>query len=239
MLSRKEFERVIAELTGLSFASSMILVGSSALYRLSSRVSPMTEDVDVALPEALLVRDSKVVRGELTSCGFTQVESTATWVDRRGASVDLLTFDRDESSDRAGGAPGLPAMLFASLNRILTDPEGRGVVAGAPGHLSAVGLVLSKLTTLRLEKGVKDRLHALLLIAEHSPRPGFRDDFVALGGRFGAEEREDMVPDAQMALLSLQDRGAGQPDWAREYVHSLEEIRSGFLLLEEMTHAWR
>lgn len=238
MLSRDEFERVRRALSGLSFSRELVLVGSSALFALDSRLPPETEDVDVVVPEDILCRTPERVRGALEASGLVQVEATATWMTRDGLSVDLLAVAHGVTEDRVGGTPAMPAMVFADLARIILDDRSRGVVPGRPGHLSRAGLALSKLLTVRLEKGPKDRIHALLLIQEGAADAESLASLSSLIGELPASQREDLLPEAQLALVTISGAGVGAPDAARAYASRVDAAREGFELLREVLARW-
>ena len=61
----------------------------------------------------------------------------------------------------------------------------------------------SKLLTVRLHKGTKDKLQALLALAACSDDPAFVHAFVELMRRFPHGKLEDVVPDAQAAALAI------------------------------------
>ena len=68
---------------------------------------------------------------------------------------------------------------------------------------SAAALAAAKLLTIRLEKGSKDKLQALLLIDENRSDERFLSDRRALLDRFERDRVEDAVADVQAAFLSL------------------------------------
>lgn len=226
MLSREEFEDIAARLATLSFARELVLIGSAALYRLLEDVPPMTEDVDVLLPEELLVHEEETVRRELERIGFRQAGRTATWVDPAGLSLDLVGSSSTDTLDRAGGTLQTPVMVFNDLNLILSEPAGAGRLAGRPDSLSAAGLALSKLLTLRLDKGLKDRLHALLLLARQPEDSAFDAGFLALLDRFGTECVEELFPEAQAAFIAAGGTSEATP-WFREYASRMGDLRLG------------
>jgi hypothetical protein len=198
----------------------------------------MTEDVDLAVPESLLQGDESRFRTALEGAGFRQVPGTATWTDEVGHSLDLLAFVEGDSEDRPGGTPGIPAMVFADLNRILQSALGRNDT-GCPGHLSVAGLVLAKLLTLRVEKGPKDRLHALLLLAEHEQDEELSPSLSALAATFPADTLEDVLPEAQAAVIALEQQSTLAGDWVRPYAARSGEVRKGFRVLQGIVETWR
>lgn len=230
MLTREELDFVVERLGRTSFAREVTLVGSAALYRLSTRIPPMTDDVDIAVPEDLLVRSEGEVRQGLEAQGFRNVAGTATWIDDAGVSLDILAHAPGEGSDRVGGGPTLRVMVFADLSAILADPRGR--VPGAPGHLSAAGLVLSKLLTLRAEKGTKDRLHALLLLGERGADDACARDLAGLLEGVGVAIREDVLAEAQAACVALGGAVVADDPWLRGYADRVDVVRVGFERLQ-------
>src|SRR3954469_15892249 len=83
-------------------------------------------------------------------------------------------------------------------------PERSTVELRGGGHaLSPAALAASKLLTVRLEKGSKDKLQALLLIEENSDDPEFLDALRRHLLSFDAENVKDVLADAQVAAMAV------------------------------------
>lgn len=202
MLTRQQFEALWATIAQTAIRDEAVVVGSAALYLYSKHISPMTHDLDIIVPVATLVAHGQEMTEQLERTGFSHVPDTATYVASDGSSFDVLGTDQPGQGDRVAHLPSLAVMVFEDLcvlaaNEAIEEHEGKRV-------LSAAGLVWSKLLTLRLEKGAKDKLQALALIDEQSTAPHFDAQFKKLSALFSAMAREDALAEAQAAFASLE-----------------------------------
>jgi hypothetical protein len=94
-------------------------------------------------------------------------------------------------------------MVFADLSRLLTLPRSTRELASGGTVLSPATLAAAKLLTIRLEKGSKDKLQALLVIAKNAADPDFLEHLRHLVTALPADRIEDAIADAQAALLAV------------------------------------
>lgn len=129
---------------------------------------------------------------------------------------------------------GLRVMVFGELGRILRDPESvetglSGIRTLAPAAFCAV-----KLLTLRVEKGAKDKLQALLVVAERKDNARFLAGLSRLLRAFGSDRVLDVVGDAQAAFLALQRDPAFRDHGAEGYSRFVQQAEAGQKALVEL-----
>ncbi len=78
--------------------------------------------------------------------------------------------------DRIGGGETLPIMVYGDLSKVLSAPGSTIELPTRGVALSPAALTAVKLLTIRLEKGSKDKLQALLLIEENGADEAFREE---------------------------------------------------------------
>ena len=88
--------------------------------------------------------------------------------------------------------------------------------------------------TVRVEKGAKDKLQALLIISERAGDAAFRGTLSEILGRFDEETRSDVLADAQVAFLSLKKDPTFRDHGAERYASFLEGLESGYRALIEI-----
>ena len=210
----------------------LVLGGSSALLVVDPGVPPMTRDVDFLVDEGWLGRHEEHVTRSLRGVGIEQIPGTATFRDPGGRSFDLVGYSMEDPRDRLGGGRELRVAVFSELGRILADEKAVLPMQGGGACLSPAGFCAAKLSTLRLDKGAKDRLHALLVLGTRGHEPSFCTDLARLLASLGdALWREDVLADARQALLVLQrDPLLASPD-AAPYSAFLDRILSGLAAL--------
>jgi hypothetical protein len=135
--------------------------------------------------------------------GFEHQPGTPTFTSGDGLSLDLVGYSGTDLVDRIGGGRDLPVMVYADLSRLLSLPGATWELPGGGTVLSPATLAAAKLLTIRLEKGSKDKLQALLVIAENSGDDDFLADLRRLLAVFPPDRIEDAVADAQAALLAV------------------------------------
>jgi hypothetical protein len=210
-----------------------ILVGSSGLFGFATSVPPYTEDVDLALPESFVVREGERIVDELVARGFRHPAGSATFIDPRdGTSFDFLGHGAPSDGDHIGGAGRLRVMVFEDLSRLLADPRATAPLVHGRS-LTPAGFIAAKVLTERVHKGSKDKLQALLVLAERADDAACRRDVRGLLGLFDRERRDDARADAQGALLAL----AGDPSFtdagAEGYAQRLTAAQRGLGCLFE------
>ncbi len=164
---REDVLALMQALGRTDLATHLILAGSSAIHAISDKIPALTEDIAVIVDAEWLREHETHVLSTLAALGFVLVAATCTFVSDTGSSLDLVGYSRRDRTDRVGGGARIAVMVFADLSTILTDP--RAVVKIGGGALAA-----AKLLTLRLDKGAKDKLQALLLVDEHRDAPASR-----------------------------------------------------------------
>jgi hypothetical protein len=198
-----------------------VLAGSSGVFAASETLPALTEDTDVVVDAEWLAAHEAEVLADLARLGFGHEPGTPTFTrSSDGLSLDLIGASRVDRTDRVGGGARVPVMVFADLSTILDAESAIVDVPGGGRALSPAALAVSKLLTVRLEKGAKDKLQALLIVDERREDARFAADARDLLRRFPADAVEDAFADARAALLALSgDRervdpaGSGYAPW--------------------------
>jgi hypothetical protein len=125
-------------------------------------------------------------------------------------------------------------MVFSDLSKILSAPGSIIELPTQGKSLSPAALAATKLLTVWLEKGSKDKLQALLLIEENAGNEIFRNDLRRLLGLFDSEQVEDALSDAQMACLAISGDATRADVQSRGYVEMFQAVRRGLALLEQI-----
>ena len=215
----------------------LILAGSSGVYGVSGSIPALTEDVDVLVDAEWISTQEEMVLDQMRRLGFEHQPGTPTFTAADGLSLDLVGYSRLDAVDRIGGGKQLPVMVFADLSRLLSVPGSTLTLAGGGTVLSPAALAIAKLLTIRLEKGSKDKLQALLVIAENAEDRDFLEQLRRLIAAFPADRIEDAVADAQAALLAISadvrlagPQAAGYAGMQRGLEHGLAVLQrlSGF-----------
>jgi hypothetical protein len=181
----------------------LILAGSSGMYGVSETIPALTEDVDVLVDADWVGAKQATVIGEMRRLGLDHQPGTAIFTAVGGLSLDLVGYSRHDLVDRIGGGQELPVMVYADLSRLLSLPRSTRELPSGGTALSPAALAAAKLLTIRLEKGSKDKLQALLVIAENAGDGGFLEDLGHFLRSFPADRLEDAIADAQAAQLAI------------------------------------
>ncbi len=181
----------------------LILAGSSGIYGVSESIPALTEDVDVLVDADWVAAAEETVIDEMGRLGLRHQAGTATFTAAGDLSLDLVGYSRRDVVDRIGGGRQLPVMVYADLSRLLSLPHSTRDLASGGKALSPATLAAAKLLTIRLEKGSKDKLQALLVIAENAADASFLEDLGRLLRAFPLDRLEDAVADARAALLAV------------------------------------
>ena len=80
-----------------------MLVGSSGLFGFETAVPALTEDIDVAVPEATVARHGREIVDALQAQGFEHQTGTASFLGPENAVFDLLGHGEAEEGDHTGG----------------------------------------------------------------------------------------------------------------------------------------
>lgn len=200
---RQATRELLRRLASAPFGARLVLAGSSGLYAASDALPALTEDLDFLVDADWLAAHERELLADLLQLGFRHEPGTCTFTSSDGTSLDLVGYSAPAAGDRIGGGATLPVMVYADLGVIL-GAEGSVIeLVGGGRALSAEALAASKLLTVRLEKGSKDKLQALLLIDENAARPRFLEGLRGLLARFEPDRVEDALADAQAATLAL------------------------------------
>lgn len=206
-MDRPERPAVLSLLSRLGdspLGDQLILAGSSGLYGASETIPALTEDVDVVVDADWVAAHEILVLDEMRRLGFDHQPETCTFSLPDGTSLDLVGYSKEDQVDRIGGGPHLPVMVFGDLSKLLSASESTVGLSGGGRALSPAALAVSKLLTVRLEKGSKDKLQALLLIEENANDPEFLAALRRHLSYFDAEVVKDALADAQVAAMAVE-----------------------------------
>ena len=229
--------RVLAALRKSAVGDTAVLIGSSGLFGFETSVPALTEDIDVAIPEALAAESGSEIVSALLLAGFSHEAGTATFTDGQGITFDLLGHGDPASGDHIGEGGPLRIMVFEDLSRVVG--LGRAVLHLPDGGfaLTPAGFVVIKLLTERGHKGLKDKLQALLVIAERSADSVFSAEVVRLLSSVDPIRVDDALASAQEAFLGLGHNPAFADAGAEGYGRCLPDVERGFVRLGELVVA--
>ncbi len=194
---------ILRLLADTALGQRLILGGSSGLYAASTKIPALTEDVDVLVDADWAAAHEAELLSEMQKVGFRHHSGTCTLTASSGHSLDLVGYSEKDRSDRIGGGEQVPIMIFADLSTLLQIADTTAEVATGGRALTAEALAVAKLLTIRLEKGAKDKIQALLLIEESGDDKIFLDRLRQLLDRFESDRIEDALADAKLAVLAL------------------------------------
>jgi hypothetical protein len=222
--------RVLTALLHTPVGDSAVLVGSSGLFGFPTDVPALTEDIDIAIPEALVVRHGQAIVDTLHEQGFQHEEGTATFIGPAGASFDLLGHGDPSEGDHVGGTGPLRVMVFEDLSRILGDPASTAVLPAGGRALTPAGFTASKLLTERAHKGIKDKIQALLVLAER-PDETFAQEVAHLLRDLSPARLDDVRAGAQHASFLLASDPAFSDAGAEGYTPVARQVEVGLKCL--------
>lgn len=213
----------------------LILAGSSGIYGVSETIPALTEDVDVLIDADWVAKQERRLLEEMVELGFEHLPGTCTFHGKEGLSLDLVGFSRRDTIDRIGGGETVPIMVFGDLSRVLSAPGSMvELPAGGGLTLSPAALTTTKLMTIRLEKGSKDKLQALLLVAENQTNEEFLKELTRLLSLFEPDRIEDALADAQAACLAVSGDAMLADTQSSGYMDMTRAIRRGLATLEDL-----
>jgi len=125
-------------------------------------------------------------------------------------------------------------MIFGDLSRVLAAAGSTVEVPTQGRALSPAALAAVKLLTIRLEKGSKDKLQALLLIEENESDESFLNELHRLLSLFDSDRIEDALADAQAACLAVSGDAMRADAQSSGYTEMALAIRSGLTILENL-----
>ncbi|HVR10509.1 MAG TPA: hypothetical protein VMW75_20855 [Thermoanaerobaculia bacterium] len=232
--SRVETLEMLRRIKDSPLGDRLILAGSSGVYGVSETIPALTEDIDVLIDADWLAAHEGMVLEQMRQLGFQHQPGTPTFTSPAGLSLDLVGYSRRDVADRIGGGKALPVMVFADLSRLLSLPQSIRELPSGGSTLSPATLAAAKLLTVRLEKGSKDKLQALLVIAENAGDEDFLRQLRALMGAFPPDRVEDAIADAHAALLAVSADVAVAGPQAAGYAGMLAELEQGLILLQRL-----
>jgi hypothetical protein len=225
---------LLGRLRASALGERLILAGSSGIYGVSETIPALTEDVDVLIDADWVSSEEKHLLEDMGRFGFEHVPGTATFLLPEGLSLDLVGYSLKDSVDRIGGGPNVPVMVFSDLSRILSAPGSILELASGGRALSPAALTATKLLTIRLEKGSKDKLQALLLIEENAGADGFLDHLHRLLSLFEPDRVEDALADAQAACLAVSGDVMRADAQSAGYAEMSKAVDRGLALLRKL-----
>ncbi|MFH1177387.1 MAG: hypothetical protein V1750_08265 [Acidobacteriota bacterium] len=235
VVTRQDAMNALAALRRTVAGDRAILVGSSGLLGLETEVAPLTEDVDIAIPAAIVEQQGASLVAGLAEEGFAHLAGSATFVgERDGVGLDLLGYGHPAEGDHIAGGEPLRVMVFSDLSRLLAMPAATQTLPGGARALTAAGFVACKLLTERGHKGAKDKLQALLVLAERGQDPGTLADLRALLREFEPERLDDLAASAQEAFLSLAGDPLFRDGGAEGYAPFAHQVEAGFRRLQDV-----
>lgn len=231
MTDRDVARRVLRALNESPVGGTAVLVGSSGLFGFDTEVPALTEDVDVCVPELLVGAHGDAIIEGLGRQGFAHEPGTATFLSEDGIVFDLLGHGDPAAGDHIGGTGRLRVMVFEDLSRIIGDAGATMAVADVGRALTPAGFVASKLLTERAHKGTKDKIQALLVLAERGSDKGFAAELARLLGSMEAVRLEDVRASAQDALLALERDPTFSDAGAEGYASVRQQVAAGLTQL--------
>ena len=212
----------------------LILAGSSGVYGISETIPALTEDVDVLVDADWIAAEEGAVLEHMRQLGFQHQPGTPTFTSAAGLSLDLVGYSRRDVTDKIGGGKTLPVMVFADLSRLLSLPHATRELPSGGATLSPATLAAAKLLTIRLEKGSKDKLQALLVIAENAGDEEFLEHLKGLLDAFTPDRMEDAIADAHAALLAVSADVIAAGPQAAGYAGMQESLERGLTVLQRL-----
>ena len=205
------------------------------MYGVSETIPALTEDVDVLVDADWVAVHEAAVLEHMGRLGFEHQAGTSTFTSADGLSLDLVGYSQQDAADRIGGGEALRVMVFADLSRLLSMPRATLELPSGGRALSPAALAAAKLLTIRLEKGSKDKLQALLVIAENAGAGEFLEHLRQLLRSFPPDRVEDAVADAQAALLTVSTDVVLAGSQAAGYAGMLRGLEEGLAVLLRLT----
>jgi hypothetical protein len=234
-VSRPERPEVLALLRRIRsspLGERLILAGSSGVFGASETIPALTEDVDVLIDADWVAKEEHRLLDEMRQLGFEHQSGTSTFVRQDGLSLDLVGYSERDFADRIGGGRAVPIMVFGDLSQVVAAPGSTVELPTEGRALSPAALAAVKLLTIRLEKGSKDKLQGLLLIAENAADEDFLSELRRLLMLFEPDRIEDAVSDAQTACLAVSGdvvradaESSGYADMSRAINDGLEILK--------------
>lgn len=205
-----------------------MLVGSSGLFGFETQVPALTEDIDIAVPEATVARHGREIVEALRAQGFEHQPGTASFLGPEDAVFDLLGHGDAKEGDHTGGTDALRVMVFEDLSRLLATPRATMELPSGGRALRPASFVAAKLLTDRAPKGAKDKLQALLVLAERGGDEAFAAEVRGYLAAVDPERLADVRAGAQSAVFSLQRDPTFSDAGAEGYAPMRHQVEAGF-----------
>lgn len=231
MTDRPSALRVLAALRRTPIGDGAVLVGSSGLFGFDTKVPALTEDIDVAVDVSKVEDDGPAIVDELSRQGFSHEPGTATFVSDDGVTFDLLGHGDAARGDHVAGTGPLRVMVFEDISRVVGVARATMAVPGGGRALTPAGFVATKLLTERAHKGSKDKIQALLVIAERAEDERFTTELSALLRGVDEVRIEDLRASAQDAFLALTRDPTFADAGAEGYADLRRDVQTGLTRL--------
>jgi hypothetical protein len=231
---RGEVLELLGRIGRSPLGEQLILGGSSGVYGVSTTVPALTEDVDLLVDADWLAGHQDEVLAQMRQLGFVHQPGTPTFLAAGGLSVDLVGYSRRDHVDRIGGGTLLPVMVYSDLSTLLAYQGWWQELSGGGRALSPAALTAAKLLTVRLEKGSKDKLQALLVIEERRDDEEFLSDLRSVLRAFTADRLDDALADAQAACLAIGGDVALAGAQAAGYAEMHQAAERGLDILQQL-----
>ena len=221
-------------LKGTFLDGQLILGGSSGLFGFATDTPAFTEDLDFLIREDLVVSRGTEIVDLLRRLGFERQPETPTFIGPGKPIFDLVGYSTVDFADHLSVPGPLRVMVYGDLGIALSVPG--STVSGPDGSvvLSPAAFCAVKLMTVRVEKGAKDKLQALLVIAERGNERRFVESLQSLLDVFDSDRRDDAWADSQAAFLSLKQDPNFRDRGAEGYLSFVEKAEKGFEVLSRL-----
>jgi len=226
--------RVLAALRKGPVGETGVLVGSSGLFGFETQAPALTEDIDIAVPEATVAGHGREIVAALQAQGFEHQPETASFIGPENEAFDLLGHGDAQEGDHIGGGEALRVMVFEDLSWLLASPRTTIELPSGGRALRPASFVIVKLLTERAHKGAKDKLQALLVLAERAEDEAFTAELCGLLAEVDPERLADVRAAAQTAVFSLQKDPAFSDAGAEGYALLRHQIEAGLARLSAL-----
>lgn len=226
--------RVLTTLRQSPIGDAAVLVDSSGLFGFETSVAALTEDVDIAIPEPLVQQHGPAIVLALAQQGFAHEPGTATFESADGVTFDLLGHGEPEAGDHIGGAGVLRVMVFEDISRVVGEAQATTALPSGGRTLTPAGFVATKLLTERAHKGTKDKLQALLVLAERSDDARFEAELVRLLRSVDPVRLDDVLAAAHDACIALGRDPRFSDAGGEGYAPALKQAEAGLARLQAL-----
>ena len=219
--------RILEALRKGPVGDSGVLVGSSGLFGFETGVPALTEDIDIAVPEITVARHGREIVQGLQAQGFEHEPGTASFIGPENEVFDLLGHGDMDEGDHISGTDALRVMVFEDLSWLLANSRATMELPSGGRALTPASFVVAKLLTERAHKGAKDKLQALLVLAERGEDDAFAAEVRGLLSTVDPERLADVRAAAQSAVFSLQRDPTFSDAGAQGYASMRHQVEAG------------